>query len=145
MNSLSVQNSGMAQDDLVYRVAQLPPHLREEMARRAVEWGVQRGIEEWRANRHFGMAELGQDALSKAVSTAVERAIKPLIPTLGAELLKAVKPAAEAAANIVGPAVAEELEKKAPAIAIATGLIAGLVAIGGMLLLGQWVVRKVRK
>lgn len=89
------------------------------------------------------MGALGQDAISSVVSVAVEKALKPLMPTLGAELMKVVEPAAKKAADTVGPVIDEKLRKYGPWLAVITGTVAAILVILGMVTMGGYLLRKV--
>jgi len=62
----------------------------------------------------------------------VSKILEPIIPVLGAKLLEVAKPAAEKAAEIVGPAIREELNKQIPKFAAITGLVLGLAVVAGI-------------
>lgn len=127
------------------RFARLSPWSRQEVLRRAVEWGVRRGVQETLAYRGAsGLSGLGQDTLASAVTVAVQNALKPLMPVVTDQLLAAVKPAAEKAAEIVGPAVGQVIEEKMPKYALIAGIVAAVLGLVGMVALGTYVVRKVR-
>ena len=132
---------------LAERMRALPTYERKEIMRRAVMWGTAQGIEEWLKEggmyHGYALEGLGQDALTNAVAVAVGHAIRPLIPILGKELLEIVKPAAEEAAKVVGPVVANELKKKLPLFAVIAGAVAAVFSVLGMLALGAYVVKKV--
>ena len=145
MNSLSIQglNGTGRRDAVAERFSTLPPDLQREVARRAVEFGVLQGVEEWKANGGSRLSGLGQqDAMERIIGPAVERALKPLLPTLSKSLLDIVKPAAEKAAAVVGPAVGRELQAALPKFALISGIAAGTLSIIGMAILGTFVVKK---
>lgn len=101
------------------------------------------GLEEYRRRAATGMGALGQDAVSSVVGSAVEKALRPLVPTLGAELMKVVEPAAKKAADTVGPVIDEKLRKYGPWIGVIAGTVAAILGILGMVVLGGYLVRKV--
>jgi hypothetical protein len=125
-------------DALGWKLRRLPPRQRIEVVRKAVLDGVQEGLA---SHGMTGMSGLGADA----VSAAVERVLQPLMPTLGAELVKVVEPAARKAADVVGPAVEENIKKYGPTLAIITGLVAAVLSVIGMVVVGGYVVKKVGK
>lgn len=141
MNSLSLQAIGIAGvgDSLGQRLGQLDPKLREEVVRRAVYWGVQEGLADWKARNPGGMAALSQEALT----AAVEKVIAPYLPAIGQQLVKVVEPAAQKAADVVGPAVESKIRQYGPTLAIITGVVAAVLSILGMVALGGYIVKKV--
>lgn len=130
-------------DAVAERFSTLPPDLQREVARRAIEFGVLQGVEEWKANGGQRLSGLGQDAMAQVIGPAVERALKPLLPTLSKSLIDIVKPAAEKAAAVVGPAVGRELRATMPKFALIAGIVAATLSIIGMALVGGYVVKKV--
>ena len=151
MNHLSIHDAAYEVDPdllLAERMRAIPTYERKEIVRRAVMWGTAQGIEEWikeggMSPEGFALEGLGQDALTSAVTVAVQNALRPLIPVLSEELLAVVKPAAEEAATIVGPVVANELKKKLPLFAVISGAVAAVLGILGMMAVGAYVVTKV--
>lgn len=145
MNSLSLQalNGTGRRDAVAERFATLPPRLQREIAQRAIEYGVLQGVQEWKANGGQRLSGLGQDAMDQVIGSAVERALKPLLPSLGKALVDVVKPAAEKAAAVVGPAVGRELRATLPKFALISGIAAATLSIIGMALVGTYVVKKV--
>jgi hypothetical protein len=152
MNSLSVQAvhgvaAMNANSSFVARFSMLDPRTQREVVERAVEWGVERGINDWReANRYRamnGLGALGQDALTNAVALAVQKALTPLMPVLGEKLMAVAEPAARKAAEVVGPVLDERLRTYGPKFAIISGLVAAILGIIGMVLVGGYVVKKV--
>lgn len=131
--------------DLGPRLRVLMPRARQQLAERAIEWGVQAGIDEClrRSEMGMGMAALSEDAITSAVSVAVQRALTPLMPTLSAELMKVAEPAAKKAADVVGPVIEEKLRDYGPTLALITGIAAAVLSVIGMLLVGAYVVKKV--
>lgn len=145
MNSLSLQalNGTGRRDAVAERFATLPPRLQREVAQRAIEYGVLQGVEEWKARGGQRLSGLGQDAMAQVIGPAIERALKPLLPTLSKSLIDIVKPAAEKAAAVVGPAVGRELRATMPKFALIAGIVAATLSILGMALVGSYVVKKV--
>ena len=145
MNSLSLEavRPTNPYTDMEVRLRRLPKHVQREVLSRAIDWGVSHGVAEWRAMGGPSMGALSQDALSTAVGTAVQKAITPLMPTLSAELMKAVEPAAAKAADVVGPVLEEKLKKYAPIFGIVAGLVAAAFGVLGMMIVGGYVVKKV--
>lgn len=135
MNSMSVESVETV-DPIAWKLSQLDPRTREEVLRRAVEWGVRHGMD---TVRRSGVSGLGQDA---AVTAAVQRALAPILPALGTELVKAVEPAAKRAAELVGPAVEEKIKEYGPRLAIVTGIVAGILAVLGMVVLGAYISKR---
>lgn len=124
-------------------MAALEPWVQREIARRAVEWGVMNGLAEYRRRRQYGgMGDLGQD-MTGIVQIAVQKALAPLIPTLGAELMKAVEPAAKKASEVVGPVIDEKLRKYGPWIGVIAGTVAAILGILGMVTIGGYLLKKV--
>lgn len=124
-------------------MAQLPPQVRREVALRAIQWGVARGVSGWLHDNMAGLAELGEDAVTSVVKIAVEKALLPLLPSLGEKLMEIAGPAAAKAAEVIQPAIRKELAAVLPTFAISTGIVAGVLAVLGMLVVGAYVVRKV--
>lgn len=145
MNNLAVQHLEPVSDRrLAEEMAALPPYLRREIALRAVQWGVAEGVQEWMKNGgDVGMGGLGQDSFTEAIAVAVERVIKPLVPALRDELLAIAEPAAKRAAEVVGPAVGAELQKRLLPFAIIAGLVAAVFGVIGMMAVGGYIVKKV--
>ncbi|MGH8896763.1 MAG: hypothetical protein ACRDZ4_07000 [Egibacteraceae bacterium] len=129
---------------LAYRLQALSPEARQEVLARAIDWGVQRGVQDWAARNDAGMGDLSQDALTGAITIAVQNALAPLMPTLGQELMRVAEPAARKAADVVGPVIEEKLRAWGPTLAAITGVVAAVLSLVGMFLLGQYVVGKVR-
>jgi hypothetical protein len=124
-------------------LARLDPETRLEVARRAVSWGVAEALGEAAARHGPRLAGMGQDAMTAVIGPAVERALTPLLPALGAQLVKVVEPAARKAADVVGPAVEEKLRAHGPRLAIIAGVVAAILGLLGMAALGWFVARRV--
>jgi hypothetical protein len=74
------------------------------------------------------------DVQRDIISTAVERYLRPLLPTLSQQFLKAVEPAAKSAVEIVRPAIRQELDVQIPKLAIITGAVAGTLVLLGIII-----------
>ena len=92
----------------------------------------------------MGDARLG-DQWTDAIQKAVTSAIQPMIPILSEQLLAVVAPAAEKAAEIVGPVVEQKLQQEGPKLAIITGLVLAAVSVVSMIGISMIVVSKMRK
>jgi len=96
------------------------------------------------AQARMGDARLG-DQWTDAIQKAVTSAIQPMIPILSEQLLAVVAPAAEKAAEIVGPVVEQKLQQEGPKLAIITGLVLAAVSVVSMIGISMIVVSKMRK
>lgn len=143
MNSLAIPAQAMSfpESNMQARFRLLPPRVQREVLERALQWGVSKGLEDY----HSGVHGLGQDAMTGAIQIAVERALKPLMPVLTKELLGVVKPAAQEAAQVVGPVIRKELADKLPTFALISGAAAAILSIIGMVAIGGYVVKSVKK
>jgi hypothetical protein len=128
-------------DALGWKLKRLPPRQRIEVVRQAVLDGVKAGLADRGVSGLGGMSNLSADV----VGAAVERVLRPMMPALGAELVKVVEPAAQKAADVVGPAIEQNIKKYGPTLAIITGLVAATLSVIGMLVVGGYVVKKVGK
>jgi len=117
-------------------LADLDPEMRLEVVRRGAEWGVMQGLADLRAQ---GIDGLGQDY----IALAVERALKPMLPALSEQIMQVVGPAAQKAADTVGPVLDEKLRKWGPIMAVIAGVVAAVLGIVGMVVMGGYVIRKV--
>jgi len=88
-------------------------------------------------------SELLEELGYSVIQAAVQKALAPIMPTLGAELVKVVQPAAEKAANTVGPVIDEKLREYGPWIGAIAGTVSAILSIIGMILVGGYVVKKV--
>lgn len=122
------------------RLRLLDPWTRREVLRRSLRWGVQYGTAELGAH---GFGTLSQDAVTGVIGAAVQRALEPLLPTLGAQLMSVVEPAARKAADVVGPVLEEKLQKYGPIIGIIAGVVAAVLSIIGMVVVGGYVAKRV--
>ena len=148
MNALSLQSLNAVQTDdytnMSGRFRALPKSVQKEVLSRAIDWGVMHGLAECRCRAMQGMGDLGQDAITGAVQAAVQRAIAPLMPALTEQLTAAVGPAAQKAADVVGPVLEDKLKKYGPIVGVIAGVVAAVLGIGGMILLGGYIVKKVK-
>ena len=147
MNALSLQSLSTVNGDytnMADRFRVLSPRVQREVLSRAIDWGVMHGLAECRCRSMRGMGGLGADAVTSAVQVAVQNAIAPLMPALTEQLTAAVGPAAQKAADVVGPVLDEKLRKYGPIVGVIAGVVAAVLGIGGMLLLGGYIVKKVK-
>lgn len=143
MNNLALEQVGLRRSAFEDRLMELPERQRREVVERALQWGVERGIEGLMRDHGPALSGLGQDELNLLVSRAIERAIKPMIPTLQKHLMEAAEPAAKKAADVIGPVVERKLKEQVPKFAAITGVVTAALTILGMFLVGGYVVRKV--
>jgi hypothetical protein len=68
------------------------------------------------------------------IQQQVMKIIEPMLPVLGEKLLEIAEPAAQKAAEVVGPVVKEQLDAQIPKLAVITGIVAGLLVVGGIMI-----------
>lgn len=86
----------------------------------------------------FVRARMGDTATDQLIA----QALSSIAPQLQAQLLAIAEPAAQKAAQVVGPVIEEKLAQEAPLFALITGVFAGAVAVVGMILVGTFVLKK---
>jgi hypothetical protein len=76
---------------------------------------------------------------------AVQNVFGPMMPALGAELMKAVEPATQRAADMLGPVLEEKIKDYGPILAITIGVVAGIITLIGSAIMGGVIARKLSR
>jgi hypothetical protein len=138
LNTVTVEHM-RALDTLGWRIQALPPDVRERVLREGIAEGVSEGLRTVR--RRAALSGIGDD---EAVTAAVQSVLGPLMPSLSAEIMKAVGPAAQKAADVVGPVIEDKIKTYGPILAIIVGVVAGIIALFGMAAVGRYVIARSR-
>ena len=136
MNTITVEHMNRV-DTLAWHLRSLPREQRIKVVSDAIAQGVVEGLQA------RGLAGLGQD--DNVIAAAVQSTLTPMLPALTAQLQKAVEPIAQKAADVVGPAIEEKIKQYGPILAIATGVVAGIIALVGAAIMGGVIARKVSR
>lgn len=137
MNNTMTVETLSAVDTLAWNLRRLPREKRIEIITEAVTQGVYDGL----AAR--GLSGFGAD--DSIIASAVQNVLAPMMPALGAELMKAVEPATQRAADMLGPVLEEKIRDWGPILAITIGVVAGIITLIGSAVMGGVLARKLSR
>jgi hypothetical protein len=135
-NTITAEELGRI-DTLAHHLRRLPREQRIAVVSQAVIEGVQEGL----AAR--GLSGLG--ANDSIIASAVQDALAPMMPALGAELTRAVEPALQRATDMLGPVLEEKIKAWGPILAISIGVVAGIITLIGSAVMGGVIARKLSR
>jgi hypothetical protein len=137
MNNTITVEQMHAVDTLAWKLRRLPREQRIAIVADAVAQGVVEGL------AAQGLSGLGAD--DSVIALAVQNVLGPMMPALGAELMKAVEPATQRAADMLGPVLEEKIKDYGPILAITIGVVAGIITLIGSAIMGGVIARKLSR
>lgn len=135
-NTITVEHLD-AVDTLAWSLRRLPREKRIEIITDAVTQGVVEGL------AAQGLSGLGAD--DSIIAAAVQNVLGPMMPALGEELMRAVEPATQRAADMLGPILEEKIKDYGPILAITVGVVAGIITLIGSAIMGGVLARKLSR
>jgi len=135
-NTITVEHMN-AVDTLAWNLRRLPREQRIAIVTDAVTQGVMEGL------AAQGLSGMGVD--DSIIAAAVQNVLAPMMPALGAELMKAVEPATQRAADMLGPILEEKIRDWGPILAITIGVVAGIITLIGSAVMGGVIARKMSR